>query len=67
MSEQILELIQESFLIEGKSIHISGSIGIAMYPEHGKNLQDLLVNADAAMLSSKYQGRNTCYENCPEK
>ncbi|MBB6362775.1 putative bifunctional diguanylate cyclase/phosphodiesterase [Acinetobacter lwoffii] len=59
MSEQILELIQESFLIEGKSIHISGSIGIAMYPEHGKNLQDLLVNADAAMLSSKYQGRNT--------
>ena len=59
MAEQILELIQESFLIEGKSIHISGSIGIAMYPEHGKNLQDLLVNADAAMLSSKYQGRNT--------
>ncbi|MFV5507603.1 putative bifunctional diguanylate cyclase/phosphodiesterase [Acinetobacter sp. 197] len=59
MSEKILELIQESFLIEGKSIHISGSIGIAMYPEHGKNLQDLLVNADAAMLSSKYQGRNT--------
>ncbi|WP_216935094.1 MULTISPECIES: bifunctional diguanylate cyclase/phosphodiesterase [unclassified Acinetobacter] len=59
MSEQILELIQESFLIEGKSITISGSIGIAMYPQHGKNLQDLLVNADAAMLSSKYQGRNT--------
>src|SRR5690606_41672578 len=51
--------IQDSFLIDGKTINISGSIGIAMYPEHGKNLQDLLVNADAAMLSSKYQGRNT--------
>lgn len=59
MSEQILNLIQDSFLIDGKTINISGSIGIAMYPEHGKNLQDLLVNADAAMLSSKYQGRNT--------
>ncbi len=35
------------------------SIGIAMYPEHGSNLQDLLINADAAMLTSKYQGRNT--------
>lgn len=59
MSEQILNLIQDSFLIDGKMINISGSIGIAMYPEHGQNLQDLLVNADAAMLSSKYQGRNT--------
>lgn len=30
-----------------------------MYPEHGQNLQDLLMNADAAMLTSKFQGRNT--------
>ncbi|OTG79338.1 diguanylate cyclase [Acinetobacter sp. ANC 5054] len=59
MSEQILELLQESFLIAGKEINISASIGIAMYPEHGSNLQDLLINADAAMLTSKYQGRNT--------
>ncbi|KAB0627579.1 EAL domain-containing protein [Acinetobacter gandensis] len=59
MSEKILELMQESFLIAGKEINISGSIGIAMYPEHGSNLQDLLINADAAMLTSKYQGRNT--------
>ena len=59
ISEQILELIQESFLIAGKVINISGSIGIAMYPEHGTNLQDILMNADAAMLTSKYQGRNT--------
>lgn len=59
ISEKILELIQQSFLIAGKVIHISGSIGIAMYPEHGTNLQDILMNADAAMLTSKYQGRNT--------
>ena len=59
ISEQILELIQESFQISGKTINISGSIGIAMYPKHGQNLQDLLINADAAMLTSKYQGRNT--------
>ena len=59
ISEKILELIQESFQISGKTINISGSIGIAMYPKHGQNLQDLLINADAAMLTSKYQGRNT--------
>ena len=51
ISEKILELIQESFQISGKTINISGSIGI-MYPKHGQNLQDLLINADAAMLTS---------------
>jgi diguanylate cyclase (GGDEF)-like protein len=60
ISEQILALIQESFLIDGKTINISGSLGIALYPEHGQHLQDLLINADAAMLSSKDQGRNSC-------
>ncbi|OAL80109.1 diguanylate cyclase [Acinetobacter sp. SFB] len=58
-SEQVLRLIQDSFLIAGKEINISSSIGIAMYPDHGNNLQDLLINADAAMLMSKYHGRNT--------
>lgn len=59
ISEHILDLIQESFLIAGKAINISGSIGIAMYPDHGNNVQDLMINADAAMLTSKQQGRNT--------
>lgn len=59
LAEKILDLIQDSFLIAGKEINVSGSIGIAMFPEHGNNLQDLLINADAAMLTSKDQGRNT--------
>jgi diguanylate cyclase (GGDEF)-like protein len=58
-AEQLLGQIQDSFLIAGKEINISSSIGIALYPDHGNNLQDLLINADAAMLTSKYQGRNT--------
>lgn len=59
ISTQILELIQQSFLIAGKEINISGSIGAALYPEHGNKLQDILIHADAAMLTSKHQGRNT--------
>jgi predicted signal transduction protein with EAL and GGDEF domain len=54
-----LQQVQETYLIIGKEINVSASVGIAMYPEHGANLQDLLINADAAMLSSKEQGRNT--------
>lgn len=59
IAQRVLDFLQESFLIAGKEVNVSASIGIALYPEHGKNLQDLLINADAAMLSSKYQGCNT--------
>ena len=58
-ANKVIELVQDTFLIGGKEINISSSVGIAMYPEHGSSLQDLLINADAAMLTSKYQGRNT--------
>ncbi|MCH7296797.1 putative bifunctional diguanylate cyclase/phosphodiesterase [Acinetobacter higginsii] len=59
LSEDILHCIQETYLIAAKDINISASVGIAMYPEHGTNVQDLLINADVAMLISKDQGRNT--------
>ena len=54
LAEEILHSIQETYLIASKDIkHISASLGIAMYPEHGTNIQDLLINADVAMLVSK--------------
>ncbi|MFC6051382.1 diguanylate cyclase [Acinetobacter sp. Ac_877] len=58
-AERIHQIVQEGFSIVGKEINISISIGIALFPEHGNNLQDLLMNADSAMLNSKKQGRNT--------
>lgn len=69
LAEQILLTIQERFVIAWKEINISASIGIAMFPEHGQNLQDLLMNADAAMLNSKFQGRNTysIYNYCVQQ
>ena len=59
LAEEILNFIQGTYLIASKDINISASLGIAMYPEHGTNIQDLLINADVAMLVSKDQGRNT--------
>ncbi len=59
VAESALQCIQESFNVSGKEINISASLGVAYYPEHGDNLQDLLINAEAAMMQSKEQGRNT--------
>ena len=43
-----------------RRIHrISGSIGIALFPEHGKEASMVLANADIAMYQAKAAGRNT--------
>lgn len=64
-AEIILEELKQPFVIEGKDIYITSSIGISHSPEHGTTLQELLVCADTAMTQAKQQGRNTyhCYDS----
>lgn len=45
-------------LNDDHSLHISTSIGIAVYPEHGSEEDSLFKNADAAMYHAKDSGRN---------
>ena len=59
VADSVLQNIQEGFNVAGKEINVSASLGVVYYPDHGTNLHDLLINADAAMLMSKEQGRNT--------
>ncbi len=39
--------------------HVSASIGIALYPDHGETVDELLSAADDAMYAAKKSGRNT--------
>jgi diguanylate cyclase (GGDEF)-like protein len=55
---KLLSLIREPFLIEGRELRMSVSIGIAMYPGNGVNQHELLSNADAAMYHAKSLGRD---------
>jgi diguanylate cyclase (GGDEF)-like protein len=48
------------FDIGGHEIHIGASIGISVYPEHGKNKDILLKKADDAMYLAKKEGKNDC-------
>ncbi len=59
IAQKILDIVNRGFEIIDKSINITVSMGVVFYPIHGKNLQDLLINADIAMQISKEQGRNT--------
>ncbi len=47
--------------INNRTHKISASIGIALFPEHGANIHDLLAAADLAMYQAKAMGRNAWY------
>lgn len=43
----------------GRDIDVAASVGIALYPDDGRDIEALLGNADAAMYAAKAAGRNT--------
>ncbi|MEO5702704.1 MAG: EAL domain-containing protein [Gammaproteobacteria bacterium] len=59
VAEKILASLDEANLTVNGRVHkASASIGIALFPEHGKNVQELLAIADLAMYQAKAAGRN---------
>ncbi len=58
VATKILQALQQSFELAGHEIRISASIGIAVYPEHGKTDESILTNADNAMYHAKRGGGN---------
>lgn len=57
ISERILQVVDQVFNIDGHGVSIGGSVGIAMYPEHGDERQLLLQHADVAMYEAKRHGQ----------
>ena len=59
MVYSILNIFQDPIRIDGKDIHITCSIGIALYPLDGTSGDILLKNADTAMYKAKDNGKNS--------
>lgn len=60
IAERIVERLAEPFEIEGMSLEIGTSIGVALFPEHGTNAIALLKNADSAMYKAKREKLGFC-------
>jgi diguanylate cyclase (GGDEF)-like protein len=58
IAKKMLAAIALPIEAEGRELHLTGSIGIALYPGHGKDAETLIRKADLAMHSAKRLGRN---------
>jgi diguanylate cyclase (GGDEF)-like protein/PAS domain S-box-containing protein len=61
VSNRILKVLKLPFIIDGREIFISASIGVAVYPEDGFDVNTLLKNSDLAMYGAKNRGKNGHY------
>ncbi|MCK5100829.1 MAG: EAL domain-containing protein, partial [Desulfobacteraceae bacterium] len=66
--EKIKKTFTEPFAIEGLKLEIQASIGIAIFPEHGKNGDTLIQRANAALYAAKQSNKKyTIYSNKLDK
>jgi diguanylate cyclase (GGDEF)-like protein len=58
VAEKLNHIINQPYEFHGEQFGVSGSIGIALFPDNGTTAHQLMVNADAAMYHTKNFGRN---------
>ena len=58
VAQKIIATISKLIPVEGKGIHLGGSIGISVFPKDGAGFDELLKNADTAMYQAKKIGCN---------
>ena len=58
VAEKIRQTLKKPYHLDGQDFSISTTIGIAIYPEHGSSVTELVGNADMAMYHAKEQGRD---------
>ncbi len=59
VEHRLIPLIRQPHAVNGAEIHVSCSVGIALYPDDGEDIDELMRHADVAMYQAKAAGRNT--------
>jgi diguanylate cyclase (GGDEF)-like protein len=58
MAQKLTELIAAPFTIDGSEVHVSASVGVAVYAPELASAEALMVQADLALYRAKEDGRN---------
>ncbi|MBW6423007.1 EAL domain-containing protein [Rhizobium sp. XQZ8] len=58
LSQQIVDMFEVPFRVQGTGVRLSASIGLAFYPSHATSAAELLQKSDMAMYARKRDGKN---------
>jgi len=57
-AERILDVLRQPYSLGSRTVTLTASIGIALYPQHAKSAEKLVQHADTAMYHAKSLGKN---------
>ncbi len=58
LANEIASKLRNPFTLGSNEFQVTTSIGIALYPQHGNNVETIMKHADAAMYQAKESGKN---------
>ncbi|WP_425253761.1 EAL domain-containing protein [Janthinobacterium sp. NFX145] len=58
LDTRLIPAMREPHQVEGNALYVSCSVGVAVYPDHGDDMDTLMRHADAAMYQAKSGGRD---------
>ncbi|WP_137171941.1 EAL domain-containing protein [Massilia sp. HP4] len=58
VAEKLMAMFEQPFEVSGHELFVTGSVGISLYPQDGRDMHMLIRNADVAMYQAKARGRN---------
>lgn len=56
VADSLVQSMEEPFEIQGRNIPISASLGMSIYPDHARTVEELIQQADTAMYRAKKEG-----------
>lgn len=63
ITEKFTKVISDPMRIDGLKLNISASVGVAIYPEHGESVGELIDSADKKMYLKKYEENEKASES----
>jgi diguanylate cyclase (GGDEF)-like protein/PAS domain S-box-containing protein len=59
LAQRVLAVLGRPFTLDGRTVGAGASVGIALYPEHGRDFTELLKSADTALAHAKSAARGS--------
>ncbi|MDP1927831.1 MAG: diguanylate cyclase [Thiobacillus sp.] len=55
---KVIQAVSQPYRIQGRDVNITASVGVAIYPAHGDEVETLMKSADLALYEAKHAGKN---------